>query len=154
MPARTTQRNSGQEFTGAAAKSAVQQVRRQVGERFQVEKGTVVREIMSVAEALRATAEQLDGNEQVAFAGYVERAATAAERLGDAIESNSFSDIVAQVERTCRERPMVAGAVAVAVGFLGARLARSTGSSPARTRTAEPKPRRARRSAPRSEGSA
>jgi hypothetical protein len=153
MPARTTQRETGQELTGRAAKAAAQQVRQQVTDRFQMEKGTVVREIKGVAHALRATAEQLGGEEQSAFSGYAERAASAVERLGDAVENNSFSDIVAQVERTCRERPMVAGAVAVALGFLGARLARSSGSEGVSAPSAAQKRRRSRRSAARSEGS-
>lgn len=118
-----------------------------------MEKSTVVREVMGVAHALRATAEQLNGNEQRAFADYAERAAGAAERLGDAIESNSFSDIVAQVERTCRERPMVAVAVAVAIGFLGVRLARSSVSEAVSHSSAAQRPRRSRRGAARSEGS-
>jgi hypothetical protein len=153
MPARTTQRGTGQELTGTAAKAAARQVRQQVTDRFQMEKSTVAREIMSVANVLRSTAEQLEGNEQSAFAGYVERAASAAERLGDAVENNSFSDIMSQVERTCRERPVVAGAVAVALGFIGARLARSSGSEPVSESSAAQKPRRSRRSAARSEES-
>jgi hypothetical protein len=152
MPARTTHRETGKQLTGAAAKAAAQQAGHQITERLRTEKSTVVREIMGVAHALRAPAEQLDGNEQRAFAGYAERAAGAAERLGDAIESNSFSDIVAQVERTCRERPMVAGAVAVALGFLGARLARSSISERVSHSSAAQKPRRSRRGAAQSEG--
>jgi len=159
MPARTTQRESSRERTGTVAKAAARQARQQITERFGSEKSTVVREIAGVAHALRAAAEQLDGSEQGGFAGYVERAASAAERLGEAIERQSFSDMVAQVERTCRERPLVAGAVAVTIGFLGARLARSAaaeGDAPAESSAAQrgraQKPRRAKRGAARSEG--
>jgi ElaB/YqjD/DUF883 family membrane-anchored ribosome-binding protein len=161
MPARTTQRESSRERTGTVAKAAARQARQQITERLGTEKSAMVREITGVAHALRAAAEQLDGSEQGAFAGYVERAAQATERLGEAIERQSFSDIVAQVERTCRERPLVAGAVAVGIGFLGARLARSAaaeGDAPtesgATQGSAGQKQGRAKRGAARSKGAA
>jgi hypothetical protein len=130
---------------------AAEQARDQVADRLALEKGGVVRQVMGVAGALRATAEQLDAYEQGSLAVYAQRAAEVAERLADSIERKTFSEIVADVERASRERPIVAGAVAMAVGFAASRFVLSTmdGDEAAETRAGRAgrggrRPRRAR----------
>jgi hypothetical protein len=125
MGARTTQRGTGQELAGTA-KAAAQRAKQEVSERFGAEKSSFARQVTGVAEALRATAEQLEEHEQSALAGLAERAADVTERFGGAIEGKSLADIVAELERAARERPLVAGALAVGVGFLAARFVRSS----------------------------
>jgi hypothetical protein len=144
-----TQRETGREVAGVA-RAARQRAKQEVSDRFGAEKSTVVREIMGVAQALRATAGELEAHES-ALAGYAARAADAAERLGDAIEGQSLSELASQVERMCRNRPLLAGAAAMAVGFVGARLARSSAGPEIETEELEP-PRRSRRSTARAEG--
>ena len=143
MAARTTQRETRREPSGGVARAAAQEVKDQVADRIAAEKSSVVRQVMGLAEVLRATAEQLDGREYAAFAGYAERAADVAERVGDAIERKTLSEIISDVERASRERPVVAGAVAAAVGFIAARLARSSVDSDGEG--SEPRSRAARR---------
>ena len=128
MAGRTAQRGTPRESARGVARAAALQAKEQLADRLAVEKSAVVRQVMGVAEALRATAEQLEGHDQSAFAGYAERAAGIVERVGDVIESRTLSDVITDLERVGRERPLVAGAVAVAVGFAAMRMARSDGA--------------------------
>jgi hypothetical protein len=126
MAARTMHEGTREQPARRMGRVAAEQAREQVEDRIALEKGGVVQKVMGVAGALRATAEQLDAYEQGALAVYAQRAAEVAERLADSIERKTFSEIVSDVERASRERPIVAGALAMAVGFAAARLARST----------------------------
>jgi hypothetical protein len=126
MAARTMHEGTREQPARRMGRAAAQQAREQIEDRIAREKGGVVRQVMGVAGALRATADQLDVYEQGSLAVYAQRAAEIAERLADSIERKTLSEIVADVERASRERPIVAGAVAMAVGFAAARLARST----------------------------
>jgi hypothetical protein len=75
------------------------------------------------------TAEQCEGQEQSFVAGYAQRAAEGVERLGGVLERKDLSEMVHDLERVCRERPLLVGGAALLAGFIGTRLARTAVSA-------------------------
>jgi hypothetical protein len=140
MPASVTDTGAAHELAGEAkaaaeqateqAKRTAEQAKRTAAEHFDQQKSSATQQIRSFARALRSTADQWEP-EQMAIADYARRAADGVERFGDAVERKNLGELMKDVERICRERPLAVGAAAVFVGFLGTRLARAAAGGPA-----------------------
>ena len=111
------------------ARAAMQRSAEQVAERFGEGKNTAARQALGVAQALRTTADQLERQSQGSIASYARSAANVVERVGDSLERKSPSQMLNDVERICREHPAAIGLGAIVLGFLGARVLRSTRGS-------------------------
>jgi hypothetical protein len=119
------QTSSGSGQLGAKARETAEQAKQKVSERLGEHKGSFARELHEVAQALRHTAEQYKGGQAGTINAYARQAADGIDRFGEALDRKNVSDMFADFERLCRERPLVVGAAAVIAGFVGVRLARS-----------------------------
>jgi hypothetical protein len=103
-----------------------QHVKERVEERFGERKGAVSRQITGLAQALRTTADQCERQPDTRqIAGYARHAADGVEQIGRVLEGKSLSEMLVDLERVARERPLLVGAAAVAAGLLGVRVTRS-----------------------------
>jgi len=81
--------------------------------------------IDSLAQAIRGAANQLD-EEIPQAAGYVNAAAGQLERVSSLLRDNSVEELMGKATDLAEERPVVFVAGALAIGFVLARLLRST----------------------------
>jgi hypothetical protein len=103
---------------------------REAGEAVAGEKKrTIAREVLGVARALDAAAEELRRQEQDAMAGMTSRAAETARGLGRDLEGKGFKELLRELEQLGREQPALVTAGAALAGFLAARVARESGDS-------------------------
>lgn len=129
MAERTMETNTGREIADEARATA-EQTKQRMAEQLDERKGSVAREVHGLARALRTTADECERQEQgSSIAGYARRAADGVERVGDAIERKSLSEMLSDLERVSRERPLLVGTAAVIAGLLGARIARTATQS-------------------------
>jgi hypothetical protein len=143
--------NTGQqtaEQLHATAEQVRDQVRENVEERVGERTSTVSRQMLGLARALRSTADQCERQpDGRPIAGYARHAADGVEQIGDVLDGKSLSEILVDLERLSRERPILVGAAAVAAGLLGVRVTRTAMSVHRADAEAEADAERARREA-------
>ena len=82
-----------------------------------------------LAEALRHTGETMSsGTEMPALKEYLGRAASQADGLSDYLRENSLTDMVGDVERFARRKPVLFVGGALLIGLVGSRFLRSSQS--------------------------
>lgn len=91
---------------------------------LQARKGSLAQEVQGIARALRGTAEHLQ-QENSAASGYASRAAQTVERFGQTLSDKNVSELISDLERACRDKPLLVGGVSALAGFLGSRVLRS-----------------------------
>lgn len=84
--------------------------------------------IGSVADALTSSAQQLRNDEEGASVDFVRRAGDQLQRVSDYLRNNDTDELIRNAENFARRQPAVFLAGAFALGFLGARLVKSTQS--------------------------
>jgi hypothetical protein len=80
----------------------------------------------SVAQALRQTGQQLQGQNQEAFTSYIDRAASQVDRFSTYLQQKDMGQLVYDVERFARRQPALFLGGAFVLGLLGARFLKSS----------------------------
>jgi uncharacterized phage infection (PIP) family protein YhgE len=113
------------------AQGAVEQVaaqaKTQATSQLESQKDRAVDTLVTVAQALRQTGQQLQQQEQGAVGGYVDQAAERVERMTNYLRSHEVPDLIAETENFARRQPGLFVTGALALGFLGARFLMSSG---------------------------
>jgi hypothetical protein len=120
---------------GAAGQVAAQ-AREQATSQLESQKGRAVDTLVTVAQALRQTGQQLQQQEQGAVGGYVEQAAERVERMTNYLRAREVPDLIAETQDFARRQPGLFVTGALALGFLGARFLMSSGQRAAQRRSA------------------
>jgi len=110
-----------------AAGQVAEQAKQQATSQLESQKRRAVDSLVTVAQALRQTGEQLEQQEQGAVGGYVEQAAERVERVTNHLRSHDVPELLAQTQDFARRQPGLFVAGALALGFLGARFLMSSG---------------------------
>ncbi|GEM_PF-1699296 len=124
LPVSDTQKQQISEGASRVKEQLSGQVTSQVGARA----SQAGEQVTSVAQALRTTGEQLEGQGQDAPAKVMHTAADKAEELGQYLTTSDPNQILADVEQLCREQPWVVIAGGLAIGFLAARFLKASSS--------------------------
>jgi hypothetical protein len=111
---------------GAAGQIA-EQAKQQATSQLESQKDRAVDTLVTVAQALRQTGQQLQQQEQGAVGGYVEQAAERVERMTNHLRSHDVPELITQTQDFARRQPGLFVAGALALGFLGARFLMSSG---------------------------
>ncbi|MBV9168888.1 MAG: hypothetical protein JOZ81_02240 [Chloroflexi bacterium] len=111
---------------GAAGQVAAQ-AKQQATSQLESQKDRVVDTLVTVAQALRQTGQQLNQQEQGAVGGYVEQAAERVERTTNYLRAHDVPDLIAETQDFARRQPGLFVTGALALGFLGARFLMSSG---------------------------
>ncbi len=111
-----------QEKAGQVVDQAKQTVTSQVATR----KDTAAQTLMTVANAIRQTGQNLRGHEENAVAGYADTAAERVENLSHYLQNRDVNQLVGEVERYARRNPALFLGGAFALGLLGARFLKSS----------------------------
>lgn len=110
----------------AAAGQAAGQAREQAASRVAGQKERAAHSLGSMAQALRATGQQLREQDQAELTPYAERAAAEVERFSSYIEGHDIGEMVDDMERFARRQPALFVGGAFMLGLMGARFLRST----------------------------
>jgi len=113
--------------TQGAAGQVAAQAKEQATSQLESQKDRAVDTLVTVAQALRQTGQQLQQQEQGAVGGYVEQAAERVERMTSYLRTRDVPDLVAETQDFARRQPGLFVTGAVALGFLGARFLMSSG---------------------------
>ena len=111
---------------GAAGQVAAQ-AKQQATSQLESQKERAVDTLVTVAQALRQTGEQLQQQEQGAVGGYVEQAAERVERMTNYLRAREVPDLIADTQDFARRQPGLFVTGALVLGFLGARFLMSSG---------------------------
>jgi len=117
-----------------AAGQVAEQAKQQATSQLESQKRRAVDSLVTVAQALRQTGEQLEQQEQGAVGGYIEQAAERVERVTNHLRSHDVPELLAQTQDFARRQPGLFVAGALALGFLGARFLMSSGQRAAQQR--------------------
>jgi hypothetical protein len=98
----------------------------QVGSRIEGHKETAAQGISGVAQALRQTSKQLQGNDQMGLTNYIDQAADQVERLSGYLQNNDLGGLVRDLEGVARRQPAVFLGGMFLAGLIGARFLRSS----------------------------
>lgn len=109
-----------------AAGQMVGQAREQVSSRLAGQKDRAAEGLTSVAQALRHTGQQLRDQDQQAFTGYIDSAASQVERISNYLRDNDLGRLVDDVERFARRQPALFLGGTFMLGVLGARFLKSS----------------------------
>jgi ElaB/YqjD/DUF883 family membrane-anchored ribosome-binding protein len=90
--------------------------------------GQAGQQASSIAGALRSSGYQLEEQGQDAPAQVLHMAANRADQLGTYLLRSDPNQILADVENLCRQQPWVVIAGGIALGFVGARFLKASGS--------------------------
>ncbi|HZT95750.1 MAG TPA: hypothetical protein VFB34_02825 [Chloroflexota bacterium] len=142
LPIPDEQKQQIQQKAGQVSDQVSGQITSQVGARANQVGG----QASSIADALRSSGRQLEEQGQTAPANVINMAADRADQLGTYLSSSDPNQILADVEDFCRQQPWVVIAGGIALGFLGARFLKASGSrryrqysgSPARSQAGYP----------------
>jgi|SRR5947209_14210496 len=115
--------DQAQQTTGQVAEQAKQQATSQL----ESQKQRAVDSLVTVAQALRQTGQQLHQQEQPSIAGYVDQAAQRVETLTNHLRSRDVPTLLSETEGFARRNPGVFIGTAMVLGFLGGRFLRSSG---------------------------
>jgi len=111
---------------GAAGQVATQ-AKEHATSQLETQKGRAVDTLVTVAQALRQTGQQLQQQEQGAVGNYVEQAAERVEHMTNYLRARDVPDLVAETQDFARRQPGLFVTGALALGFLGARFLMSSG---------------------------
>jgi hypothetical protein len=120
---------------GAAGQVAAQ-AKQQATSQLESQKDRAVDTLVTVAQALRQTGQQLQQQEQSTVGGYVEQAAERVERMTNYLRAREVPDLIAETQDYARRQPGLFVTGALALGFLGARFLMSSGQRAPQRRTA------------------
>lgn len=107
------------------ASQAQQKATEQVQPRLAAQKDRAANTLSSVAQSLRTSSQQLQG-EQDGVSRYMQQAADRVEGFANYLQSREVDEIVDQVEDFARRQPAVFLGGAFALGLLGARFLKSS----------------------------
>jgi hypothetical protein len=113
-------------ITGLAkhvATQVVEHTRDLVGERVSQRAGKSVSDLNSLADALRLTGKQLEGN---MASPLIDKAADQVQRVGALLEAANGREALQAVERFARTEPTLFVGGAIALGLIGARFLKSS----------------------------
>jgi hypothetical protein len=110
-----------------AAGQVADQAKQQATSQLESQKGRAVDTLVTVAQALRQTGQQLQQQDQGAVGGYVEQAAERIERLTNHLRAREVPELIAETQDFARRQPGLFVTGALALGFLGARFLMSSG---------------------------
>jgi hypothetical protein len=129
-----------------AAGQVAEQAKQQATSQLESQKDRAVDTLVTVAQALRHTGQQLQQQEQGAVGRYVEQAAERVERVTDHLRAREVPELIAETQDFARRQPGLFVAGALALGFLGARFLMSSGQRAAQQGIASSYDRRSTRS--------
>jgi hypothetical protein len=109
-----------------AAGQMVGQAREQVSSRLAGQKDRAAEGLTSVAQALRHTGQQLRDQDEQAFTGYIDSAASQVERISNYLRNNDLGQLVDDVERFARRQPALFLGGTFVLGLLSARFLKSS----------------------------
>jgi len=123
-----TKETAGQvaDQTKQAARHVVDQAREQATSKLGAQKDTAAAGLTSVAQALRQTGQHLREQDQTGVTSYIDSAADQVEQLSSYLQGRDISQLVDDVERFARRRPVLFIGGAFALGILGARFLKSS----------------------------
>lgn len=117
--------DQAQQKVGEVVDQAKQTVTSQVASR----KDRAAESLMTVAQAIRQTGQDLHGRDQGAIAGYADTAAERVERLSRFLQERDVNQIVGEVEYYARRNPALFLGAAFALGVAAARFLKSSSQS-------------------------
>lgn len=98
----------------------------QVASRLSTQKESAAQSLTGVAQALRQTGKQLQGQDQMGVTGYIDQAADQVERLSHYLQDNDLGRLVGDVERFARRQPALFLGGAFLAGLFGARFLKAS----------------------------
>jgi len=110
-----------------AASQVAEQAKQQATSQLESQKDRAVDTLVTVAQALRHTGQQLNQQQQGAVGGYVEQAAERVERMTNHLRARDVPELIAETQDFARRQPGLFVTGALALGFLGARFLMSSG---------------------------
>ena len=120
--------------------------------RLESQKERAVDSLVTVAQALRQTGQNLHEQDQGTVGTYIEKAAERVEGLTNHLRTNDITELLAETQDFARRRPAMFLGAALALGFVGARFLMSSGQRARATDTNRGLPERSY--APRNAGAA
>jgi hypothetical protein len=118
-----------------AAGQVAEQAKQQATSQLESQKVRAVDTLVTVAQSLRHTGQQLQQQEQGAIGAYVEQAAERVEGLTNHLRARDVPELIAETQDFARRQPGLFVTGALALGFIGARFLMSSGQ-----RAAQPRP--------------
>jgi hypothetical protein len=120
----------------ATSNEVLRQSRSFVAEQLDAQATRIGSQLTTTAADLRRIAADLDGSTTVSGgAALATRGADALERAGSYLTSADGERLIVDLETVARERPWAVAAAALAAGFAGSRLLKSSSARRYRTRT-------------------
>jgi hypothetical protein len=114
--------------TGGGA-GLMDRVRESASSQLGAQKDRATDGIGSVAQAVRQSTQQLRDQKHETIAQYVEQAADQLERFATRLKDKNVGDLAREAQDLARRRPALFIGSAFALGLLGARFVKSSGSS-------------------------
>lgn len=112
------------------AGNLVGQARTQVKTQLNTQKDKAAESLGGVADAIRQTGTQLEGQEQPVPVGrYANQAADVIDNVAQYLRTNDIDAMFGQVEDVARRQPVVFVGAAFVLGFMAARFLKSSGSA-------------------------
>jgi hypothetical protein len=111
----------------STAGQVTNQAKQQATSQVESQKGRAVDTLVTVAQALRQTGQQLHQQDQGAVGGYVEQAAERVEALTNHLRTRDVPQLIAETQDFARRQPGLFLIGAAALGFVGARFLMSSG---------------------------
>jgi hypothetical protein len=111
----------------ATAGQVTDQAKQQATSQMESQKSRAVDSLVTVAQALRQTGQQLHEQDQGAVGGYVEQAAERIEGLTNYLRARDVPQLIRETQDFARRQPGLFLTGAVALGFIGARFLMSSG---------------------------
>src|SRR3712207_1372311 len=109
------------------AGEVTEQAKQQATSQLESQKGRAVDSLVTVAQALRQTGQQLHDDQQNGVASYVEQAAERLERMTNYLRARDVPELVAETQEFARRQPGLFLTGAIALGFVGARFLKASG---------------------------
>jgi hypothetical protein len=124
----------------STAGQVTDQAKQQATSQVESQKERAVDTLVTVAQALRQTGQQLHQQDQGAVGGYVDQAAERVESLTNHLRARDVSQLIAETQDFARRQPGLFLMGAVALGFVGARFLMSSGQRAAAQQFPGPDP--------------
>jgi hypothetical protein len=109
-----------------AAGQIADQARQQATSQLSSQKTRAAEGLGSVAQALRQTSQQLQGQDQGAITSYIDQAASQVDRFSNYLQQKDVRQMADDVERFARRQPALFLGGAFVLGLLGARFLKSS----------------------------
>lgn len=117
---------TAQEKLQQAAGTAQEKVQQRVQSQIDAQKARAAETLGSVAQSLRSSGQQLQGQQQDGVSRIMQQAADRVERVADYIENADVGELMHQAEDFARRQPALFVGGAFALGVLGARFLKSS----------------------------